>query len=317
MAHVDGGDQVADVRRDRTCRRTARPDAAGGDSGSGSVDRISECRDCPQRHDGGVYVARSPDDPGGAPTSPGLTRLVLWNLPLVRPCATSIRCVPRSRTIVAADNAPVSRATVAGRNSHSIRTVDDNTMNDSIGLYLNDIGKVPLLTAEDERELSRVIEAGREAAEKLANGQRGAALKARRRRRRRRQGPVHPLQPAPRRQHRPPLPAAPGHGPPRPHPGGQPRPRARRRQVRLAPRASSSRPTPRSGSARPSAGPSTRRPASSASPATARPACAPPCARPPATARPSTRPTPSCTASPRRCRSTRPSATTATPRSAT
>ena len=51
-------------------------------------------------------------------------------------------------------------------------------MNDSIGLYLNDIGKVPLLTAEDERELSRVIEAGREAAEKLANGQRGAALKA-------------------------------------------------------------------------------------------------------------------------------------------
>ena len=50
-------------------------------------------------------------------------------------------------------------------------------MNDSIGLYLNDIGKVPLLTAEDERELSRVIEAGREAAEKLANGQRGVALK--------------------------------------------------------------------------------------------------------------------------------------------
>jgi len=51
-------------------------------------------------------------------------------------------------------------------------------MNDSIGLYLNDIGKVPLLTAEDERELSRVIEAGREAAEQLAGGKRGAALKA-------------------------------------------------------------------------------------------------------------------------------------------
>ena len=52
------------------------------------------------------------------------------------------------------------------------RTVGHNTMNDSIGLYLNDIGKVPLLTAEDERELSRVIEAGREAAEQLANGKR-------------------------------------------------------------------------------------------------------------------------------------------------
>jgi RNA polymerase primary sigma factor len=51
-------------------------------------------------------------------------------------------------------------------------------MNDSIGLYLNDIGKVPLLTAEDERELSRVIETGREAAEQIASGKKGAALKA-------------------------------------------------------------------------------------------------------------------------------------------
>jgi RNA polymerase primary sigma factor len=50
-------------------------------------------------------------------------------------------------------------------------------MNDSIALYLNDIGKVPLLTAEDERELSRVIEAGREAAEQRANGTRSVALK--------------------------------------------------------------------------------------------------------------------------------------------
>src|SRR3954452_11603650 len=51
-------------------------------------------------------------------------------------------------------------------------------MNDSIGLYLNDIGKVPLLTAEDERELSRIIEQGREAADLLANGKRSADLKA-------------------------------------------------------------------------------------------------------------------------------------------
>ncbi|MBT7428900.1 MAG: sigma-70 family RNA polymerase sigma factor, partial [Ilumatobacter sp.] len=50
-------------------------------------------------------------------------------------------------------------------------------MNDSIGLYLNDIGKVALLTAEDERELSRVIETGREAAEQLEAGKKGAALK--------------------------------------------------------------------------------------------------------------------------------------------
>ena len=55
-------------------------------------------------------------------------------------------------------------------------------MNDSIGLYLNDIGKVPLLTAEDERVLSRKIEEGRDAAELLAagnvKGRRRADLKA-------------------------------------------------------------------------------------------------------------------------------------------
>src|SRR6188768_2825132 len=66
----------------------------------------------------------------------------------------------------------------ANRNPSNTRTVVANIMNDSIGLYLNDIGKVPLLTAEAERELSRVIEAGREAADKLANGSRSAALKA-------------------------------------------------------------------------------------------------------------------------------------------
>src|SRR6186997_3596763 len=65
----------------------------------------------------------------------------------------------------------------ANRNPSNTRTVVANIMNDSIGLYLNDIGKVPLLTAEDERELSRVIETGREAAEQIAAGKKGAALK--------------------------------------------------------------------------------------------------------------------------------------------
>src|SRR5262245_5710143 len=49
-------------------------------------------------------------------------------------------------------------------------------MNDSMGLYLNEIGKVALLTAEEERSLSRVIEAGREAAERLAAGATGPDL---------------------------------------------------------------------------------------------------------------------------------------------
>ena len=42
-------------------------------------------------------------------------------------------------------------------------------MSDSVGVYLNEIGKVPLLNAEEERQLSREIEAGREAAERLAD----------------------------------------------------------------------------------------------------------------------------------------------------
>src|SRR2546430_3948346 len=49
-------------------------------------------------------------------------------------------------------------------------------MNDSIGLYLNEIGKVPLLTAEEERSLSRVIGAGHEAAERMAAGETGQEL---------------------------------------------------------------------------------------------------------------------------------------------
>lgn len=50
-------------------------------------------------------------------------------------------------------------------------------MNDSLGIYLNDIGKVPLLTASEERELARVIEAGRDAARKLDTGSTDRNLK--------------------------------------------------------------------------------------------------------------------------------------------
>ena len=50
-------------------------------------------------------------------------------------------------------------------------------MSDSVGQYLNEIGLVPLLTAEEERELSKAIEAGRDAATRLASGQRSAALR--------------------------------------------------------------------------------------------------------------------------------------------
>ncbi len=44
-------------------------------------------------------------------------------------------------------------------------------MSDSVGMYLNEIGMVPLLTAEDERELSRTIELGAEARARRAAGE--------------------------------------------------------------------------------------------------------------------------------------------------
>jgi RNA polymerase primary sigma factor len=50
-------------------------------------------------------------------------------------------------------------------------------MSDSIGMYLNEIGKVALLKAEEERTLSQVIEEGRAAAERIAAGEHSVALK--------------------------------------------------------------------------------------------------------------------------------------------
>ncbi len=50
-------------------------------------------------------------------------------------------------------------------------------MPDSVGQYLNEIGLVPLLTASEERELSQLIEKGREAQVLLDAGERGAELR--------------------------------------------------------------------------------------------------------------------------------------------
>ena len=49
-------------------------------------------------------------------------------------------------------------------------------MSDSVGQYLNEIGMVPLLNAQDERELSQTIEAGAEARAKTEAGETGVIL---------------------------------------------------------------------------------------------------------------------------------------------
>ena len=50
-------------------------------------------------------------------------------------------------------------------------------MSDSVGMYLNEIGMVPLLDAEEERELSRIIEAGIEARRRREAGDRSREVR--------------------------------------------------------------------------------------------------------------------------------------------
>jgi len=50
-------------------------------------------------------------------------------------------------------------------------------MSDSVGQYLNEIGLVPLLTADEERELAQVIEAGVAARSRLGDGEDSVALR--------------------------------------------------------------------------------------------------------------------------------------------
>jgi RNA polymerase primary sigma factor len=55
--------------------------------------------------------------------------------------------------------------------------VEEFVMSDSVGQYLNEIGLVPLLTADEERELSQTIERGRDAQERIDAGGRGRDLR--------------------------------------------------------------------------------------------------------------------------------------------
>jgi RNA polymerase primary sigma factor len=50
-------------------------------------------------------------------------------------------------------------------------------MSDSVGQYLNEIGLVPLLTAQEERELSQIIERGREAQTRIDAGEKSRDLR--------------------------------------------------------------------------------------------------------------------------------------------
>ena len=109
---------------------------------------------------------------------------------------------------------------------------------DLVRLYLTDIGQYPLLTKDDEVRLAQQIEKGNAAREQLADGQGpDAGQEARaapgRPPRRGRPADVRPVEPATRRVDRQEVPGV-GASAARPDPRGQPRPDARRREVRLA-----------------------------------------------------------------------------------
>ena len=110
---------------------------------------------------------------------------------------------------------------------------------DLVRLYLTDIGQYPLLTKDDEVRLAQQIEAGNAARERARRRRQGpdpgeeARAATHRPRGRGRPAHVRAVEPAPRRLDRQEVPGV-GPAAPRPHPGGQPRPDARRREVRLA-----------------------------------------------------------------------------------
>ena len=114
----------------------------------------------------------------------------------------------------------------------------DRDDEDLVRLYLTDIGQYTLLTKDDEVRLAKAIEAGNEAIGALDAGggthrRQEARTAPHRPPGRGGRASVRAVEPAPRGVDRQ---EVPGLGPAaaRPHPGGQPRPDARRREVRLA-----------------------------------------------------------------------------------
>ena len=137
------------------------------------------------------------------------------------------------------DTAPIDTAPIEAKALESAAADLDEVAAsaDLVRVYLNEIGKVALLTAADEVELAKRIEAGLYAEHLLSVSQRlqrRAQARAARpgHRRRARQGPPAARQPAAggvagQALHRP------RHAVPGPDPGGQPGPDPRGREVRL------------------------------------------------------------------------------------
>src|SRR5690606_37145120 len=69
-------------------------------------------------------------------------------------------------------NLPTPPHPLRGPSCRATTTKVLHHMSDSVGMYLNEIGMVPLLTADEERELAQVIERGVEARARREAGDR-------------------------------------------------------------------------------------------------------------------------------------------------
>jgi hypothetical protein len=171
-----------------------------------------------------------------SPATEAVERLLAWLCPLTTRAGGTMTAIDPSD----ADDAVSRRDRRARRPSKRVDLERGLATSDTVRAYLREIGRVSLLTGELEVLCAKRIEKGlaapRSSPRALTEPSRRArAPRARGPRGPRGEGSPHRGEPASRRLDRQALPQ-PRDGIPRPHPGGQPRPDARGREVRLPPR---------------------------------------------------------------------------------
>ena len=197
VAHVDGGDEVTDVRRVEGAAEDTEP-LAGRDHRT-SVDgalRAPVAAPAPKSRIARTRAASRRSTPratGIAPAGmPRSTGRYLRHAPRRQPRGDASHwnrqespraCLRGYLVVIPVSSAGTGSLELRGPPPSIVRVPGSLAgvsvgadMSDSVGQYLNEIGLVPLLTAQEERELSQVIEKGRDAAARIEAGERSREL---------------------------------------------------------------------------------------------------------------------------------------------